>query len=50
MRKSKCALEQILQALRQVEAGNMVGEVCRKLGATEARFYRWKKRMQDSTA
>lgn len=29
-------------ALRQAEAGTPVGEICRKLGITEATFYRWK--------
>ena len=43
MRKSKYSPEQILQALRQAEAGTVVGEICRKLGVTEATFYRWKK-------
>ncbi len=43
MRKSKYSPEQILQALRQAEAGTVVGEICRKLGITEATFYRWKK-------
>ena len=35
--------EQIGLALRQVEAGTPVPELCRKLGIAEATFYRWKK-------
>jgi putative transposase len=30
-------------ALRQAENGILVEEVCRKLGVSEATFYRWKK-------
>ena len=43
MKKSKFSPEQILQALRQAEGGTPVGEICRKLGITEATFYRWRK-------
>lgn len=35
--------EQIGFALRQVEAGTPVPELCRKLGIAEGTFYRWKK-------
>jgi len=34
--------EQIVFALRQVENGAKVEEVCRKLGVSEQTFYRWK--------
>lgn len=35
--------EQIGFALRQVEAGTAVSELCHKLGIAEATFHRWKK-------
>jgi len=35
--------EEVLHALRQVEGGDKVAEVCRRLGVTEQTFYRWKK-------
>jgi len=35
--------EQIAFALRQEEAATTVGEICRKMGAAEATFYRWKR-------
>ena len=34
--------EQIVFALKQVENGAKVPEVCRKLGVSEQTFYRWR--------
>ncbi len=44
MKKSRFTEEQIVAALRQVEAGTPAVEVCRKLGVTEQTFYRWKRK------
>jgi putative transposase len=44
MRASRFSQEQIVQALRQAEAGTPVVEICRKLNVTETTFYRWKRR------
>jgi putative transposase len=44
MRKSRFSVEQIAYALRQVDTGVPVGELCRKLGISEQTFYVWKKK------
>lgn len=44
MKKSKFTEKQIAFALRQAESGTTVGEVCRKMGISEATFYNWKKK------
>lgn len=41
-RKSKFSSEQIAYALKQVEAGVPMAEVCRKYGVSQQTFYRWK--------
>lgn len=42
MKKSKFTGERIAYALRQADLGVTVAEVCRKMGISEATFYRWK--------
>jgi putative transposase len=44
MKKTTFTEEQIAFALRQAETGTVVGEVCRKMGISEATFYHWKKK------
>lgn len=44
MKKSRFTNEQIAFALRQVESGTPIEEVCRKLGISQQTFYRWKKK------
>jgi putative transposase len=44
MKKSRYTAEQIAFALRQVESGTTVPEVCRKMGISEQTFYRWKRK------
>lgn len=41
MRKSKFSDSQIMDALKRVEAGLPVPEVCRELGISSATFYKW---------
>jgi putative transposase len=43
MRKSKFTEEQIAMALRQGEAGTPVADICRKLGISQATYFRWRK-------
>lgn len=35
--------EEIVHALHQVDSGEKVAEVCRRLGVSEQKFHRWKK-------
>jgi len=36
--------EQIVYALRQVEGGKKVSEICREMGVSAQAFYSWKRR------
>lgn len=49
MKKSKFTEQQIAFALQQEEGGTQVAEVCRKMGISEATFYRWKQLWRTAT-
>jgi putative transposase len=40
--------EKIIYALRQVEAGKKVSEVCREMGVSAQAFYSWRRRYAGS--
>lgn len=42
MKKSRFTDSQIMDALKRVEAGLAVPEVCRELGISSATFYKWR--------
>jgi putative transposase len=42
MKKSRFSDEQISSALRQVETGTKVQDICRQLGISQATFFNWK--------
>jgi putative transposase len=44
VKKSKFTEEQIAFALRQVDTGTKVPELCRQLGISQATFYAWRKK------
>lgn len=46
MKKTRYTEEQIAFALKRAETGTRVGEVCRKMGISEATFYNWKKNVR----
>ncbi len=47
MSKKRYGQEQIVYALKQLEAGEKGREVCRELGVSEAALYAWKKKYAD---
>jgi putative transposase len=42
MKKSRFSDSQIVEALKRVESGLAVPEVCRELGISSATFYKWR--------
>ena len=42
MKKSRFTDSQILDAVKRVEAGFAVPDICRKLGVSTATFYKWR--------
>ena len=42
MRKSRFSEEQIIDFLKEVEAGRKVADLCREHGLSEQTLYRWK--------
>ncbi len=42
MKKSRFSDSQIMDALKRVEAGLTVPDVCRELGISSATFYKWR--------
>ena len=42
MQRKKYAEEQIIQVLKEGEAGASVGDLCRKYGMSDASYYNWK--------
>lgn len=44
MRKSRFSEEQIIQALKRMDAGMSAAEVGRELGVNQYTLYRWKKK------
>ncbi len=50
MKRSKFTDSQIMDALKRVDAGLAVPEVCRELGISSATFYKWRAKYGDMDA
>ena len=42
MKKSRFTDEQIAFALKQAETGTSIDDICRKMGISDATFYKWR--------
>ena len=47
MKKSRFTDEQIAFALKQAETGTRIDEICRKMGISDATFYKWRQKYGD---
>jgi putative transposase len=47
MMKSRFTDSQIMDALKQAEAGLAVPDVCRELGISSATFYKWRSKFDN---
>ena len=43
MARKRYSVERIVAAVKAHENGASIGDICRKMGISEATFYRWKK-------
>ena len=44
MKKSRFTDEQIAFALKQAETGTSIDDICRKMGISDATFYKWRQK------
>ena len=44
MKKNRFTDEQIAFALKQAETGTRIDEICRKMGISDATFYKWRQK------
>jgi putative transposase len=44
VKRSRFTEEQIAFALKQAELGTKIDEICRKLGISDATFYKWRQK------
>ena len=49
MKGKRCTEEQIIEVLKQADAGLPIGELCRKYGISDATYYNWKARYSGMT-